>query len=209
MLKILSDKVREHILSNIISYIILILFFSLGIIGGAYIYNCYDTGELGVLVEFFNDAEEAYKNSPGSNLDIFKLAFSSSFKTVFLIWILGFTVIGIPIVFFTIIKKGFVFGLISNFLITNYSDGIITAVIILIIDSLVLLPVIYLMATYSISLSRTLIGMILGKIRFRVNLKNYIIFYFALLICAVFVVVIYSLLEAYFTGNILKWFFNS
>lgn len=209
MLKVLSDKIREHIMSNLVSYIILILLFSLGIIGGAYIYNCYSGDELGVLNEFYTDAKEIYTNTDVNNLGIFKSSFFSSLKTVFLIWILGFTVIGIPIVFFSIVKKGFVFGLIANFLITNFPDGIISALIILAVDGLVLMPVIYVMSVYSISLSKTIIGLVFGKIKFKVNLKNYILFYVALLFMVVFIIVIYALLEGYFTGNILKWHFNS
>ena len=175
MIRLLSDKIREHIISNIVSYIILTLFFSLGIISGAYIYNQYDTAEVEALCDFFTEAKEVYVNTGGS-IGVFKNALFSSFKTIFLIWILGFTIIGIPVIFFTVFKKGFIFGLISNFLITNFSYGILTSIILFLVDAVILVPAIYVVSIYIISLSKTLIGMLTGKIRFKVNLKSYILF---------------------------------
>ncbi len=207
MLRILSDKIREHICLNMVSYIVLTVLFSLGIIGGAYIYNSYSKEEIGILYEFFSDAKEIYKEGSGNNLEIFKNSLSSSFQTVFLIWLLGFTVIGIPVVFFLIIKKGFISGLITCFLVSNYSNGILCAIFLFFVQSAILIPAIFFISNYSISLSKTLIGMVSGKIRFKVNFKYYLLFYLGIFFAIGVVVIIYSLMEGYFTSNLLKWFF--
>lgn len=207
MLKVLSEKIREHILSNLVSYIVLTLLFVAGIIGGAYIYNCYSKEEVGILYEFFSDAREIYIKSSGNNLEVFKSSLASSFQTVILIWLLGFTVIGIPVILFSVVKKGFILGLISSFLISNFSNGVLCAIILFFIQSAVLIPAIFFVANYSISLSKTLIGMVFGKIRFKVNFKYYLLFYLVIFFGAIVCCVIYALLEGYFTSNILKWFF--
>lgn len=207
MLKVLSEKVREHILNNLVSYIVLTLLFASGIIGGAYIYNCYSKEEIGILYEFFLDAQEIYKKGTGNNLAIFKNSLASSFQTVLLIWLLGFTVIGIPVILFSVVKKGFILGLITCFLISNYSNGVLCAIILFFIQSAILIPAIFFVSNYSISLSKTLIGMVFGKIRFKVNFKYYLLFYLGIFFGVAVVIIIYSLLEGYFTSNILKWFF--
>lgn len=208
MLRVLADKIKEHILSNLVSYIILITVFSVGIMAGAYIYNQYTPEEITVLFDFWEEAKEAYLNGEGDKLDIFKNSLLSSLGAVILVWALGFTVIGIPAVFFIMLKKGFVFGIITNFLVTNFPEGIITSLILLFSESCFFLPALYVAAVYSISLSKTITGMLSGKIRVKVNLKHYVLFYLVMLFVIMFVLVIYSLLEAYFTGNVLSWLFK-
>lgn len=209
MLDLLSDKIREHIIKNPVSYILLTVFFSLGIIGGAYIYNRYSPDQVRLLYDFFEKAREVYINEEVNSTLLFKNAFISSFSGLLIIWLSGFTVIGIPLIFFTVMKKGFVLGLITNFLITNFKGGIITSLIIIFAQGLILIPVYFVTATYGISLSGTLLKVVFGKIKYRIDLKNYLLFYMGVFIFALLFVVIFALSEGYFTGNLLKWYFKS
>ena len=98
-------KIREHLRENLISYILLCVFFALGVIFGGYILNTYSPDDANGLINFFNDAKDIFvKNTPDYNL-IFKNTFLSSLKTVFFVWILGFTVAGLPVIFFINSKK--------------------------------------------------------------------------------------------------------
>ncbi|MBR4892750.1 MAG: stage II sporulation protein M [Clostridia bacterium] len=208
MLKILSDKVREHIRENMISYIILVVMFSLGVVGGAYIFNLYKTEDVNYLNEFFLDAKDVYIKNPVNYLSIFKNSFLSSFKNIFLLWIMGFTVLGIPLVFFIILKKGFILGLISNFILSNFKNSLLLDIILIFSQTVILIPLMMAVSTYSISLSYLLIRMVRGKIRYKLNLKNHMLLYLVILIISIIVLIIYSFVEAYFTGNILKWYFS-
>ena len=120
MLNLLSDKIREHLIKNPVTYILLTVFFSLGVAGGAYIYNQYSPEEVNLLYEFFEKAKELYANEDVNSALIFKNSFLTALKSVALIWISGFTVIGIPLIFFTLMKKGFILGLITNFHLRNF-----------------------------------------------------------------------------------------
>lgn len=209
MLSTLSDKIREHIRSNLISYVLLLVFFTVGIACGAYIFKSYNAEEISSLQMFYGDAVSLYKDNSVEYTGIFKACLLNSVKTVFFIWILGFTVIGIPVVFFMIIKTGFMLGFIANFLISAYSfNGIWMTILITVMQAVIYIPLIFAVATYSVSLSKTLTQMLVGKIKYKVNFKYYILSYMIVLAVAVVVAVIYSLSESYFTGNLLKWYFS-
>ncbi len=209
MLNLLSDKIREHLIKNPVAYILLTVFFSLGVMGGAYIYNQYSGEEINVLYEFFERAREIYLNEPVNSAVLFKNSFISALKSLAVVWLSGFTVIGIPFIFFILMKKGFVFGLIANFLMTNFKSGVFLSVILMFLETVILIPVLMVVATYGISLSKTLLGVVFGKIKYKLDLKNYLLFYIGIFVFALLFLVIYALLEGYFTGNVLKWFFKS
>ncbi len=209
MLNLLSDKIREHLIKNPVTYILLTVFFSLGVVGGAYIYNQYSPEEVNLLYEFFEKAKELYANEEVNSALLFKNSFLTALKSVSLIWISGFTVIGIPLIFFTLMKKGFILGLITNFLLTNFKGGILLSVILMFLQTVVLIPALMVISTYGISLSKTLLGLVFGKIKYKLDLKNYLLFYLGIFIVALLVAVVYALLEGYFTGNVLKWYFKS
>ena len=208
MFKVLSDKIIKHIRENFINYIILFVFLLIGVALGAYIYNCYSVEEAGVLKDFFDDSKDLYINNPTNNTGIFQNTFFEALKSDLLIWFLGFTIIGIPIVFLSVIKKGFSLGLICNFLITNYKDGIFIAAMLFFIQCLLRIPAIFVLSNCSVSMSSTLLKIVSGKIKYKVNLKSYILFYGLIFVIIMFITVIYGLLESYFTGNLLKWYFS-
>ena len=136
---------------------------------------------------------------------LFKNAFISSFKYLLLVWISGFTVIGIPVIFFVMVKKGFIFGLITNFLLTNFKYGMVLSIVIMFLETVILVPVLMVVATYGISLSKTLFNVVSGRIKYKLDLKSYMLFYFLVFMVSLLMIVIYSLLEGYFTANLLKW----
>ena len=205
MLGLLSDKIREHIIKNPVSYILLTIFFSIGVIGGAYIYNQYSKEEITLLYEFFERAREMYAGADVNSTLLFKNAFMASVKYLLLVWLSGFTVIGIPVIFFVMVKKGFIFGLITNFLLTNFKYGMVLSLVIMFLETVILIPVLMVVATYGISLSKTLFNVVSGRIKYKLDLKNYLLFYLLVFIASLLVIVIYSLLEGYFTANLLKW----
>ena len=207
MFKVLSDKIAKHIRENLINYIILFVFFLLGVALGAYIYNCYSGEEAGVLKSFFDDSKDLYTNNPTDYKSIFQTTFFKTIKVDLLIWFLGFTIIGIPVVCLSVIKKGFSIGLICNFLITNYKDGILIVAMIFFIQCVIRIPSMLALSNCSISLSSTLLKIVSGKIKYKVNLKSYIIIYGLVFVVIVFAAVLYGLLEAFFTGNLIKWYF--
>lgn len=196
-------KIREHLRDNIISYILLCVSFALGVIFGGYILNTYSMEDANGLISFFNDAKDLFaKNTPDYNL-IFKNTFLSSLKTVFFVWILGFTVAGLPVIFFINSKIGFMLGFVSSFLFSYYSyKGILMTVILTFSQCFVYIPVVFAVSSYAISLAFTLTKMLFGKIRYKMNLKYYILNYCLVLAVSVVVLILYSLLESYLTANL-------
>jgi len=206
MTEILADKIRGHIRENIISYILLFIFFTFGAVFGAYITKTYSPENITSLKNFFEEAFNIFKSGVPDYNGIFRSTFSSSLKEVFFIWILGFTVIGLPVIFFMTAKAGFILGFISTFIISFYSfNGILLSVILILLKCFIYIPLIFVISTYGISLSKLLTKMLIGKIKYRMNFKYCVLSYVLTFTVAVPVLILYSLLEAYLTSNLLRF----
>lgn len=205
MKETIMDKIRMHIRENLIPYILLFCFFVSGAVFGAYITRTYTNESISGLKGFFEEAFNIFKSSAPDYNGIFKSTFTGSLKEIFFIWISGFTVIGMPIIFFMTAKAGFMLGFTAAFIISFYSlKGILLAVILIFLKCFIYIPLIFIISVYGISLSKQLFKMMTGKIKYRTNFKYSILSYILTLCLSVPVIVLYSLSEAYLTSNLLK-----
>ena len=204
MAEVILNKIKEHIKDNLFSYIFLWAFFIIGVLFGGYILNSYKEEDAKGLITFFDDALLLFnQGTPNYNL-IFKNTFFTSIKTVAFIWILGFTVAGLPVIFFINSKLGFMLGFVCSFLFSAYSyKGILYGATLIFSQCFIYVPLIFTVSVYAVSLSFTLTKMLFGKIRYKMNFKYYILNYLTVLCVTAIVTLLYSLCEAYLTSNIL------
>lgn len=205
---VLKNKIKEHLREYIFYYILLFIFLILGIIAGAYMSTTYEKEEIELLNDFFNNAISIYKEQECNYNEIFKSSFLNGIKNIGFVWILGFTVIGIPFILSTVFKCGFMLGLYTTFIISIYSvKGIVISIVIILSQCIILIPVLFIVSSFSLHLCTLISKIIFGKIKYKLNLKSYIFNYLILLIAAVMGILIYTLMETYFSSNVLKWLF--
>ena len=204
-----GEKIWTHIKENLISYILLFVFFIGGVVIGGYITKGYKNEDIKILSEFFEESMNVFAMETPDYNTIFKNTFTGSVKDLAFIWILGFTVIGVPVIFLKALKTGFMIGFSSTFLISLYSSkGILISLTLIFTKCIIYLPVIFFMSVYAISLSSELVKIIFGRIKYKINLKYYILTYIMTFTICVPVMIIYSLSEAYLTANVLTLLFT-
>lgn len=120
----------------------------------------------------------------------------------FLIWILGISIIGIPVVILILISKSFILGFSISSIIYNYSFKGIPYTIIYIIPHIINLFIILVLGYYSIKFSLMLFNLLFRKKDYskKIIVKRYI----KLLIYSTIFFITSSVMEVYIVPNILK-----
>lgn len=120
-----------------------------------------------------------------------------------LIWVLGMTIIGVPLVFGIVFVRGFVLGFTGGFIIAEMKlGGIVIAAASLLPHNLLLIPALIIASTAALSFAgaavRTLIGTEHGGIVNQFLATTFIIFMTSLLLAAA------SLVEMYITPELMQ-----
>lgn len=183
-------------------FIISILF--LGLIAGAIFSNIIGLNDQNLVIDkiklFINNINE---NSIDTII-AFKNSISTNLIYIIIIWILGMTLIGIPINIFIFFLKSFVLGFsLSSFILTYSYKGIILSTIYLLLGQLINIIILLVLTIYSIMFSSKLIKLIFkgnNRLEFPKLLKNYCL----ILIICILLSVISSLSESFLVPSIIK-----
>lgn len=205
----MESLLKKHLYDNVRGYIILLVFLLAGTAAGSYCAISYGESDLSYMKDFFSSARTLFKSSQLDLNGVFKASFESSVKDAAIIWLLGFTVIGTVGILILISKSGFMCGFVTGFLVRlSGFEGFGTAAIITFAKCVVYLPAMLFLSCMAAKFSITLFRMITGRIKYRINLKYFLLRYFCYLIIIVLVLVIYSLGEAYIVTNLLKLYLS-
>lgn len=120
----------------------------------------------------------------------------SNLSYLVIIWILGISIVGIPIIIFILFLKGFIFGFSFSSIIANYGfNGILLAIVNQLPHNLFLLIIFLLISFYAINFSTRLFRILFLKEN--INLAPYFKRYNQVAIICVIGVIICSLLETF------------
>lgn len=126
-----------------------------------------------------------------------------NFLYILLIWILGISIIGLPIVILIVFIKSFLISFtISSFIIRYKSKGILLGIIYNMPHNIINLIVCIYLGVYSVKFSLSLINVIINKKN--INLKKIFNKYLVVLVIAFIFVIINTLYETYLMPLILK-----
>lgn len=203
------NKIIKRAKNNVVNqkrkYLFLTIIMTIGIISGIifiFFISKEDKSlvkqELELLFSNIKDNKLNYGNSLINSV-------SSSLVYLSIIWILGVSVIGIPVVIFMLFLKGFVFGFSISSIIANYGfNGVILGFITQIPSNLILLIIYLLMGFYAINFSIRLFQVLFFKKE--VNLSFYFKRYNQIALISLGCIVIASLVETFLIPFLVKFF---
>lgn len=148
-----------YVRNHIAACFFLIFFLGMGIICGALAIRTLSETQVMELADYLEVFFVALTDNGQDNVtEVFGAALFHHVKHIVLLWLLGFTMIGIPAIFFLIFIQGFILGFTVGFLIHEYIlRGVMFAVIGILPQQIFLLPSSILMALSAVSLSILLI----------------------------------------------------
>jgi len=194
--------VKEHIYRNLKQYIIVSIFFLIGIIAGV-IFTNYSELQLkeqigNYITTFIECLKTEYQID---SINLLKNIIGNHIIFAFLLWFMGCTIIGIPIVYGLVIYRGFSLGYtISTIIFTlGLGKGILFCIITLLLQNLIIIPAILALSVSGIKLYQAIV-----KEKRKENLKIEIIRHTIFSLFILFLLITASIIEVYGSNNILS-----
>lgn len=198
----LNSKFSSYIQENIILYIFTIILFIMGIVLGSYLIYSLSSSQkqeiLSSLNLFFSDINSLELNSHIAFLEILY----DNIKYLLIIWFLGLSIVGMPLIFLLIYLKGVVVGFTVSFFIFEMNwRGLLLAISAIIPQNLLIVPVLIIASVSGVKFSLSLI-----KSRSEKNFSYLQLFkaYSVMTIALVGVLIITSAYEAFVTPYLIK-----
>lgn len=193
--------VRHHIAACFF----IVLVFCLGIVSGAFAVRTLPEAQLLELADYLQGFLGSLEQQSGeiTSQEAFGNALFHHVKSISLIWLLGFTMIGIPAIFFLVFTRGFILGFTIGFFIHEYIlQGALFAVIGVLPQQLLLVPSVLFTALCAVSLSILLIRKCTS--RGSGQLRGYVMRYLVILPVMLIAVLLGTLIEVYVSPFLLK-----
>ncbi len=205
----IGQMITYHIEENRSIYIFTMILFLIGIIFGAIIVNSLSLGQKHdlhiYLTQFFGQVAEGQL---ADSKAMFSQSFAHYIKYIGLMWVLGLTIIGLPIILILLFIKGIVVGFTVGFLVNQLGlSGFFLSFASIMPQNIILVPVFIVIATASISFS-------LKMIRHQFIKKNHepvfqqFLRYSALVLCIGALLAVSSAFEAYVSPNLMRMVVN-
>lgn len=194
-----------YLKANIVSYFFIILIFVIGVVVGALAVKILPDEQKNELISylriFFMGLSQGTEGTISTENMIGMVMFNNA-KTVVLIWILGFTIVGIPFVLFIIFTRGFIIGFTVGFLVNEYvMKGLLFALASVLPHNLFAVPAILVMGVSATTFSLMLVR---RKTYGKTNIWYEAMRYSILCMIMLAVILFASLIEVYISPVFMK-----
>src|SRR5690606_1235115 len=147
---------REH--SSI--YLFVIVLFLMGVIFGAVVVNSLSFTQkedlFYYLSQFFGQVSDGKVAAAN---DLFRQSFFHNTKFIGLMWILGISIIGLPVILILLFMKGMVVGFTVGFLVNQMQwDGFLLSFVSVLPQNLLIIPIFIIASTLAVSFSLKMIS---------------------------------------------------
>jgi stage II sporulation protein M len=197
---------REH--SSIFLFIVVL--FLMGVIFGAIVVNSMSITQKEDLFYYLSQFFGQISNGKvADNNDLFMQSFLHNSKFIGLMWILGISIIGLPVILILLFIKGMVVGFTVGFLVNQMGmKGFLLAFVSILPQNLITIPIFIMMAAFSVIFSMRMIKKQFMKKYAQPVLPYFKQYIFALLISIVFISAA-SGIEAFLSPWLMKMLITS
>lgn len=202
----IKEAILRHLYDNIKLYLIVIIILVIGItVGVVFINNINVDGAEEIknyITDFINQLKEGYHVDTG---ELLRKSLSDNLILIVTMWLLGSTVVGIPIVLGIVLFRGFCIGYSLSAIIASLGvqKGILFFLTTMFLQNLIFIPVILCMTISCIKLYKSIM-----KDRRRENIKVEIIRHTLVSIMLGLLLIIAAFIESYVSTNLLMLSIN-
>ncbi|SHI56320.1 stage II sporulation protein M [Geosporobacter subterraneus DSM 17957] len=205
MFRKLRELLLKHIQGNVVIYFIVILFFVVGISSGAFTVKALSDQHKGELISYMQNFFQVLNQSTFDAFSVLKQSLVNNLQTGILTWILGVTIIGIPLILLIIVIRGFIIGFTVGFLIEQMGiKGFLFCVFAILPQNLFIIPGIIIIAVIAVSFSVMLIKSKLNK-NYQVDMVRQFVLYSTIVAAVFLVILLGSFIEAYITPIFMRF----
>ncbi len=197
----ITNLAISHIKDNLKSYIIVSLIFLIGIILGVLFVNNMNEKQINEVETYLTDFTNLLKN--GNKIDSLQLlqkSIKNNFVFTFLMWFVGSTVIGIPIVLGIIAFRGFCLGytISASTAVWGVGKGILFFITSMLLQNLIFIPCMLSLAVSGIKLYRSIM-----KDKRKENIKFEIFRHTVFSVIILLLLLLSAFIETYISTNLL------
>lgn len=206
IIKKILKVITDHIKNNKLTYLSLFMIYIIGILLGAFAVNDMDFQQLDDMSKYFNGFLKLYDSSQINQLSLFKISLLDNIKVIVLFWIIGFTVIGLPVYYIVIGMRGFCTGFSSGVIMGILgTKGIMISSFCFLPKEIIVIPCLIALGVNGIKLSGSIFKDYLKKIDKKENgIKQKIFPYsFVTVFFSIFILVA-TIFEAFISSNAIK-----
>lgn len=196
--KVIGRAIASHFRDNLLLYVLVCFFMIIGILLGATSIKSLDQEQTGFLGDYLNNFVSAFPHLQIKPEVLTTASFTTNIKLLALIWFLGLTVLGVPIIFLAIGMKGFYLGFTAGFIIQEKGlQGILFTAIALLPQNILNIPALVIAGVVAASFS---IWLLRGRIKSpSAKLSHLFISYSAVFCILGLITICGSFLEGYVT----------
>jgi stage II sporulation protein M len=201
----LWQKIKYEVIKDKKIYLFLFIILIIGIITGSLFINILNTEDKTLVINEITNFFKQIKSNDINYTIALKNSFSSNLLYIILIWLLGISIIGIPIIVFIVFIKGFIIGFSVSSIILQYKFwGILGAITYIFPHVIINTLIILLLSCYALYFSFYLFWAIIKKRN--INFKDIINKYSYLMLISIILIIITSLIEVFVSPYIIKLF---
>lgn len=194
--------VKEHIYKNMKQYAIVSIFFLIGIIAGVIFTNHVELETKQQIGSYITTFIECLKTDYQiDSINLLKKVIGNHIISAFLLWFMGCTIIGIPIVYGLVAYRGFSLGYtISSIIFTlGTGKGILFSAVSLLLQNLLIIP-----ATLALAVSGMKLYQSMVKDKRKENIKIEMLRHTIFSLFILFLLIVSSIIEVYGSNSILS-----
>lgn len=197
------DKLKKKTTSNKKIIVFLVGLFLIGLIAGSIFITIISKSDQALVKEYIKEFVNKADKNKLNYLEALKNASLSNGLFIVIVWLLGFSIIGIPIVIFMYFSKAFILGFsLSSFILQYKFKGLLLALIYFFPHHVVNILAYTLILIYSLKISFILINSIIKKktISFKAIMNRYLIVFAV----SIGMVIVASLYECFVVPFLIK-----
>jgi len=207
LLRKFQELIYRHIKGNIIIYFFVCLFFMIGISAGVFTVKALSDYQKQELISYMRSFFQVLQSNPVDEFSVLKQSLVNNLQTGILIWLLGITDVGFPLILLLVAIRGLIIGFTVGFLIEQMSwRGILFSLCSVLPHNLLIIPSILVISVIGVSFSIMLIKNKLQKHYpyHQPSIFKQFIYYSSIIFMIFIVIVIGCLIEAYITPVFMK-----
>jgi stage II sporulation protein M len=192
---------------NLVLYFFIVLLFVIGVVFGALAVKTLGEEQKAELITYMKVFFQGLNKGQDTTVDsgtIVKQAVWNNVKSVAVIWLLGVTVIGVPLILFIVFTRGFVVGFTVGFLVNEYMlRGIAFAIASVLPHNVLVIPAVIIAAVSGVSFSYLLAK---SRVRshHRINISYEFMAYTSLSVLMLGIAIVGGFVEGYITPVFMK-----
>ncbi|MFA6843742.1 MAG: stage II sporulation protein M [Bacilli bacterium] len=186
-------------------YLFLLLVFLVGVLFGSIFITILDEQDKSTVITQIASFFDQIKNNKVDYLNVFKNSVTANLIYIAAIWLLGISIIGIPIIIMMLFFKGFMIGFSIAAIIAKYKIiGVLGALTYIFPHIIISVLVIFMLSYYALKLSFGLLRAVIE--RKSINFSEIINRYSFAMLLSVIVMIIASTIETFVSPYIIKLF---